>query len=302
MTSISDFIAQHDAEDATEHAALAAAQAALLDANASAEDAREALGVLQAKYDAYVASHPDGPTPAPAKVLYGANYGSLPDESRYGTDADVARLYFQTTLPASVRNGHHERAYADGVRTFHVSHWDGNDARLKTFVGSFREDCTYYVTDEHEPADNIERGEFTHADWKARQKAHGAIVRAAGHKYGPTFMAFTVIGGKGRELDDFLLTDCWDFVATDFYPVGLAATGAEVLARLRKFADAAGVDALAIGEFGVNGTRSDAVSLVEEFRAELEADTDGARVAIASYWSQDSFVLTDATRAAWFKA
>ena len=46
---------------------------------------------LQLEYADYVASHPDPVAP----TLFGANFGSSPDTSRYPADVPVARLYLK---------------------------------------------------------------------------------------------------------------------------------------------------------------------------------------------------------------
>jgi hypothetical protein len=230
--------------------------------------------------------------------LLGANFGSLPDESLYRGRPDVARLYFSSSLPTSPVNATWRRAYNAGVRTFVVSWKDSNATRLRTFLRNIPSGVKVYGCYFHEPEDDIERGSLSLKAWRSTTVAHAAIMKSHGVIPTTIIMGFTLIGGKGRRVTDYMVPEVSVF-GTDYYPDKVGRTVAEVTTLLKNAAVKQGSKRYLIGEFGILKGASNGPSLVKQLKTAVSA-SDVAKCEAVCYWSQDQFVLTAPVADAFF--
>lgn len=234
-------------------------------------------------------------TPA-STTVYGANFGTGPDETLYQGRPDAARLYYQSVLPADLpRTAAFAEAYRQGVRTFVLSWKDPDAQRVSRALASLPDDVTVYGTYFHEPEDDIEQGRLSLAAWRSTTTAQAAVMRAHGVVPTSILMAFTVVGGKGRRVADYGGTSV-DVFGFDYYPDKLRESPTTVIAAMAAASRAAGSGRLVLGEFGILTGAADGAALVAETRRALAT----ARAEVACYWSQDLHQLSAGVADAWF--
>lgn len=214
--------AAHDAEDAARLAdvkslldAVSAGlvregdlSAALFSLQAKYDAAIALLSSLQAKYDAYVVSHPAAPpkaatlfgwwaTPAadtalrsvvgPAQMYRHFPGAALP-ATFVGTRADTARLPVHLSFKAAP------------IEVL-AGTWD---TRIKAYFASIPADRLVWWSYWHEPEDEIQRGDFSAADYRAAWvRILGLIPKRDTLRPTLTLMAYSFNAG-GRTLDTYL--------------------------------------------------------------------------------------------------
>lgn len=255
---------------------------------------------LQAAFDAYKASHPDQhpPPPPPAKVSYGGNFGTSPDETRYVKPVLVARLFPGSGYPTDLTTSSaYREAKAAGAKTVVLDFPSTiTTAQVTATVKSGVADgVTVIASGVHEP----EHGnKMTPAAWVALQVKLAPVIRAAGGLVGPILQSATVAGLAGRNLADYTLpAGTADLAGFDLYPKTQIIVQSLLLPKIKSAAQSVfGTTRILIGEYGVPPAGSDSVALIHEFKTWF--NTNGGEY--ACYWSQADTVLSDATAAAWF--
>lgn len=247
-----------------------------------------------------VAASPAGaipdPLPADGSTAYGASFGPRSDRSLYEGRAEAARIFYQARIPAVLpRTAAFKQAYAAGVRTFVMSWKDPDPLRVAVALASLPDDVRVYGTYFHEPENDIAQGRLTLAQWRVRTAVQAVVMRTFDVVPTSILMAFTVLGGKGREVSDYYASGV-DVFGFDYYPDKVGPRPAEVIGRMADAADASGAGRLLLGEYGVLTGADDGPELVAETQQALEA----AGAEVATYWSQDLHRLTPPVADAWF--
>lgn len=252
-----------------------------------------------AELQAYKDSHPDTPPPPPpppAQVLYGANFGTGPDTSRYPKIVPVARIFPGSGYASDLSSMAAVKAAIAAKATSVILDFPGGTsdaavtATVKQARGLFAE---VWAAGVHEPEHN---NKMSAKDWVAQQVHLAPIIRAAGGKVAPILQSATLASLQGRNPADYALpqgtVDAW---GTDIYPLTKAIPQAQLLTAILAGAKIAfpGATNWIVGEYGVPAGNA---QLVKDFKA------FGAKNGLlrAAFWSQADTVLAADTAAAWF--
>ena len=238
------------------------------------------------------------PAAAPEpRVVYGANYGAVADESRYQRRPNAARIYYRQRIPADLtKTGPFSRPYNDGVRTFLISWKDENRDRVRTALRSLPDNVTVYGTYFHEPEDDIARGDLTLAAWTRDTNAQAKIMRRQDIIPTTILMAFTVVGGKGRDVSDYYDANVAVF-GFDYYPDKIKQSPRTVINQMAAASRASGSGRLVIGEFGVPTGSADGPALTRQAKRAFR----DVGVEVACYWSQSKYALNAQLTRIWFE-
>lgn len=285
-TDIDALLAEHLSEDS----ALAQSDAA------AAQALRDQITQLQAQVvelEAELAAA-QPPPPPPAKVLYGGNFGSGPDESKYVKPVAVARLFPGNGYPADLTtSAAYREAKAAGAKVVILDFSAGWTAAgvTATVSSAVRDGVTVYASCTHEP----EHGDkMAPAEWVRQNVGIAPVIRTAGGKVAPILQAATVAGVKGRVLSAYSLPKgVADAAGFDLYPDTQIIAQDKLLPMIEAAAKSVfGCDSIVFGEYA----SKDPAQI-----AAFKAWAPGAGVIAVAYWSQGEYVLTAATAAAWSK-
>lgn len=234
-------------------------------------------------------------------ALYGANFGSGPDETRYVKPVRVARLFPGTGYPNDITTmSAYREAKAAGATVIILDFKGTVDNTLKANVtavvsSGVADGMTVLASYHHEPEHN---NALTPQQWVDGNVGLAPVIHAAGGKVAPILQTGTVLGTQGRVLSDYNLpAGTADYGGFDYYPANFTTSQPQVLPLLKAASQSVyGTSKWIIGEYGVETTNTNGPALIDAFQAYFGANGG----AYASYWSQTTNVFTDATAAAWF--
>jgi len=232
-----------------------------------------------------------GETPADAVARLRQQYGSLP----------VARV-FSSGLPTATWN---DNAYlkALGSQSSVVYSFKGDmkamaagtyDARIKAFLASRPAGVKVWVALHHEPEDDIARGAFTAAEFRAATAHVAPVIRSAGGIPTTILMQWSLSSGSGRDWHDYY-SPAVDVIAWDGYNSSAALrtpgykSAADYLAPVLAVAKETG-KSFGWAELGSQCVTTDAsCSGRAAWLGDLVKGFSGAGAQFAAYWNRHDF-------------
>ena len=178
-------------------------------------------------------------TPPSSRTLFGTSIAPRSGESssaavdrlrgQFG-GMPVARVFSGGMVPARWSDDSTLRALGTGSAVVYSFKGDMGalaagtyDDRIRTFLASRPAGVKVWVALHHEPEDDVERGRFTTAQFRAATAHVAPVVRAAGGIPTTILMQYTLGRSSGRDWHDYY-TPAVDVLAWDGYNSGVKAS------------------------------------------------------------------------------
>ncbi len=178
------------------------------------------------------------PVPAPARTAFGMSIAPRNGEGAAGAvdrlrtefgGMPVARVFDSGMVPARWSDDATLKALGTGSAV--VYSFKGNmtalaagkhDDQIRAFLASRPAGMKVWVALHHEPEDDVERGSFTTAQFRAATAHVAPVIKAAGGIPTTILMQYTLSEGSGRDWHDYY-SPAVDVLAWDGYNTGIKA-------------------------------------------------------------------------------
>lgn len=144
-------------------------------------------------------------------------FGNLPAARVYGTGLPPAQWKTDSSLAALGSGSDVIYSFKGNMAAIAAGQADG---LIRSFLASRPAGIKVWVALNHEPEDNIERGEFTAAEFRAATEHVAPVIRAAGGVPTMILMEWTLSPKSGRNWHDYY-SPAVDVMAFDAYNTAL---------------------------------------------------------------------------------